>query len=106
MGQPHKATVVGEPVEPLPHVGRGPRAQPGRSLAFPHTASVVIASFLYGTLPPLAVMADRDPPSPMRKGKMLIRWFRLFVFIFFRFFKFFIFFITLTHYAEKTQHQI
>ena len=31
-GPTHKAGVVGEPVEPpLPHVGRGPRAQPGEA---------------------------------------------------------------------------
>ena len=43
-------------------------AQPSRSLAFPHTASVVVASFLNGTLPPLAVIAGPDPRSPTLLG--------------------------------------
>ena len=57
------------PLRALPrHVGRVPRAQPGRSLAFPHTVSVVIASFLNGTFPLLAVIAGADPRSPMLLG--------------------------------------
>ena len=41
----------------------GPRAQPSRSLAFPHTVSVVLTFVLNDTLPPHALMADKDPPS-------------------------------------------
>ena len=36
----------------------GPRALPGRVLAFPHTVSVVFTSVLNDTLPPLAVIPD------------------------------------------------
>ena len=60
-GLPHLATAP-PPCRP------GPRAQPGRSLAFPHTRSVVVASFLNGILPAIAVIAGADPRSPMFLG--------------------------------------
>ena len=41
----------------------GPRAHPCQSLAFPHTVSVVLTFVLNDTLPPHALMADKDPPS-------------------------------------------
>ena len=41
----------------------GPRAHPGRVLAFPHTVPVVFTFTLNDTLPPQTIMADRDPPS-------------------------------------------
>ena len=53
-GLPHLATAP-PPCRP------GPRAQPGQGLAFPLSVSVVVASFLYGTLPPLAVIAGLPP---------------------------------------------
>lgn len=61
MGPPHLATAP-PPCRP------GPRARPGWSLAFPHTRSVVVASFLNGTPSPLAVIAGPDPRSPKRQG--------------------------------------
>ena len=77
-GLPHLATAP-PPCRP------GPRAQPGRSLAFPHTASVVIASFLNSTLPLLAVMAGPDPRSPKQRGasqmKLIQRLWCIFRFI-------------------------
>ena len=52
----------------------GPRAHPGRVLAFPHTVPVVFTSVLNDTLPPLAVIdslrivesgiSGLDPESP------------------------------------------
>ena len=56
-GLPHLATAP-PPCRP------GPRAQPGRCLAFPHTVSVVIASIPNDTLPPKTLIAGPDPRSP------------------------------------------
>ncbi len=48
-------------------------AQLGRSLAFPHTVSVVFTSVLNDTLPPLAVIPDKDPPSLTPPGDYIPR---------------------------------
>ena len=50
-GLPHLATAP-PPCRP------GPRAQPGRSLAFPSTVSVVFTFVLNDTIPPLVVIAN------------------------------------------------
>ena len=70
-GPPHMATAP-PPCRP------GPRAQPGRSLAFPSTVSVVLTFTLDDTPPPLAVIdslrivesgiCGLDPRSPMLLG--------------------------------------
>jgi hypothetical protein len=70
-GLPHMATTP-PPCRP------GPRAQPGQSLASPHTVSVVLTFTLDDTPPPLAVIDSLrivesgiwglDPQSPKRQG--------------------------------------
>ena len=59
-GLPHMATAP-PPCRP------GPRAQPGWSLVFPSTVSVVIASIPNDTFTPLAVIADLIRKSKIRR---------------------------------------